>query len=83
MEPSNLDTYYMEAYPNAAVPDLGEDVSVKVGRTTGGVSVALNNNLGWSCGCVYDAESGEPLSGIEVRLPYQAPAIINTILLVR
>lgn len=80
-EPADLKTYCMEAYPNAAIPDLGGDVQVKVGRTTGRISVALDGSPGWFYGQVYDAVSHAPLPGIEVRLAYQAPAIINTILL--
>jgi len=80
-EPADLETYCMEAYPNAAIPDLGDDVIVKVGKTTSRVSVALDGNPGWFWGRVYDAVTGDPLPGVEVRLAYQPGAIINTILL--
>jgi hypothetical protein len=68
----------MEAYPDAAIPDWGDDVLVRSGRTTSRVSVTLDGNPGWIEGRVYDASTGNALAGIPVRLSIQAQAIINT-----
>ncbi|MHB1319000.1 MAG: hypothetical protein ACYCYF_10325 [Anaerolineae bacterium] len=74
----------MEAYPDAAIPDWGDDVVVKAGRTTARISVKLDGNPGAIVGRVYDASLGDAsdaeagLPNIPVRLAIQQNAIINT-----
>jgi hypothetical protein len=71
--PSNLDTYAMEAYPNAPIVRLGDVVTVKYGKTTGGISVALDA-AGKICGYVKDTapgNEGQPMVDTPIVLAVQ------------
>lgn len=76
-EPADLETYCMEAYPNAPTPYAGDDIIVRAGRTTTRVSVTLDTGPGALEGTVFDATTGQPIEGIDVTLGFQAYAIIN------
>lgn len=77
--PANLDTYAMEAYPNAPVTRLGDVVTVKYGKTTGGISAVLDA-AGKICGYVKDTiagNEGQPLADIPMALTIQDYSIKN------
>jgi hypothetical protein len=90
--PADRTRYAMEAYPNAAVPEAGDDVVVKYGRTTSGISVKLDPSMRIE-GHLYKAESRwdnwdpsgvdvddgnyEPLARVTVRVCFQALVFIN------
>jgi len=76
-EPADLETYCMEAYPNAPTPYAGDDIVVRAGRTVTRVSVTLDTGPGVLEGTVFDATNGQPIEGIDVALGFQAYAIIN------
>jgi len=71
--PSNLDTYAMEAYPDAPVVRLGDVVTVNYGKTTGGISAKLDPS-GKIWGFVKDTipgKEGQPLANIPISLAVQ------------
>jgi hypothetical protein len=87
--PADRVKWAMEAYPDAAVPELGDDVVVKYGPATSGISVKLDPSNRME-GHIYDARSrwdgeGNPLDpsqwtvlpGIEVFAAFQGLVRIN------
>lgn len=77
--PSNLDAYAMEAYPDAPIVRLGDAVTVKYGRATGGVSVTLDP-AGKIYGYVKDTmpgNVGQPMADVPISLAVQDYSIKN------
>ena len=80
--PTNLETYAMEAYPDAPVIRLGDTVTVRYGKTTAGVSAILNTP-GVIEGQLFDTAPGHldnPLANIHVSLCIQDYSIKNAYL---
>ena len=85
--PGDLTRYAMEAYPNAPVAEEGDDVVVRYGRVTSGISVRLDPSNRIE-GHIYQAESRwnsvgdddgtyDPLEGVTVRVCFQSLVIIS------
>lgn len=77
--PNDLDTYAMEAYPDAAYIAIGDTVVVKSGQTTSRISVALDSS-GVISGNILDTENGnygEPMANIPIAVCVQDINIIN------
>lgn len=88
--PADRTRWAMEAYPNAPVPEWGDDVVVKYGAATSGISVKLDpaNRIE---GHIYDARSRwdaegnpvdaslwSPLEGLRVAGSFQGLVRINS-----
>lgn len=79
--PQDLNTYAMEAYPNAPIVRLGDSVTIQYGRTTGNVSVALDasGKIGGYLLDTYPGKEGQPLPDTPIALAYQDISIKNCI----
>lgn len=85
--PADPTRYAREAYPNAAIPELGDPVVVRYGRTTSNISVKLDPPVRieghlWKAESRWDAEGNddgiyEPLAGVTVNGCFQSMVIIN------
>jgi len=73
--PENLETYVMEAYPDAAYIAVGDTVKVISGKTTGRISVSLDKP-GKITGYVEDT-FGNPMGNVPIALCVQDTCIIN------
>jgi Carboxypeptidase regulatory-like domain len=82
--PQDLDTYAMEAYPNAPIVRLGDSVTVKYGRATGNVSVTLDasGKIGGVLRDTFPDRYGQPLPDTPIALAYQEYSYINCLQLV-
>lgn len=63
--PADRERWAMEAYPDAAVPEMGDDVVVKYGKATSGISVKLDPSNRIE-GHIHDARSRWDANGDEV-----------------
>jgi hypothetical protein len=81
--PQNLDAYAMEAYPDAPVIRLGDTVTVRYGKTTGGVSAILDAS-GKIRGRILDTKPGFEnlgLADVPIALCLQDYSIKTSLLL--
>lgn len=77
--PSNLDQYAMEAYPDAPIVRLGDSITIRYGKTTGGISAKLDTP-GKIGGYVYDTypgREGQPLPNTSMAICHQEYSYIN------
>ncbi|MEI8201162.1 MAG: carboxypeptidase-like regulatory domain-containing protein [Eubacteriales bacterium] len=79
--PDNLETYAMEAYPDAPYIALGDTVMVSSGKTTGRISVSLDKP-GKITGYVEDTE-GNPMGNVPISLCVQDICLVNSLEFVR
>ena len=85
--PADLTRYAMEAYPNDAVAEAGDEVVVRYGKTTSGISVKLDpsNRIAghiWAAESRWDGDGNDdgayaPLDGVTVRVCFQSLVLIN------
>jgi len=77
--PSNLDLYAMEAYPNAPIVRLGDSITIKYGKTTGGISAILDvpGKIGGYLYDTYPGREGQPLPNTPMALCHQEYSYIN------
>jgi len=81
--PNDLDTYAMEAYPDAAYIAIGDTIVVKSGQTTSRISVVLDSP-GVISGTVLDTDTfnenyGKPMENIPIAACVQDISIINCV----
>lgn len=79
--PKDLNRYCMEAYPDEPTHYHGDDVVVRVRRTTSDISVQLDGSPSSIEGTVTDisTEPVKPMSGMRMGLCLQGYALVNTI----
>lgn len=77
--PQDLESYCMEAYPDAPTPYNGDDVVVRAGLQTSRVSVQLDGNPSFIEGTALDVSLDPPLplDGMRIVLSLQGYALIN------
>lgn len=76
--PEKLDTYAMEAYPDAAYIAIGDTVKISSGQTTSRISVTLDTP-GKITGYVEDAVTHNRMGNIPIALCVQDTCIINSL----
>jgi len=82
--PQNLDSYAMEAYPDAPIVRLGDSITIRYGKTTGGISAKLDTP-GQISGYVYDTypgREGQPMVDLPMSICHQELSYINCFQLV-
>ncbi len=79
--PQDLNTYAMEAYPDAPIVRLGDSVTIQYGRTTGNVSVALDasGKIGGYLLDTFPGNEGQPLTNTPICLAVQEYSYKNCI----
>jgi len=77
--PSNLDLYAMEAYPDAPIARLGDSITIRYGKTTGGISAKLDpsGKVGGYLYDTYPGREGQPLPNTPMAIGHQESSYIN------
>lgn len=82
--PSNLDLYAMEAYPDAPIVRLGDSITIRYGKTTGGISAKLDTSgiIRGRLMDTYPGREGQPMTDTPLAICHQEYSYINCFQLV-